>query len=275
MSRRIGLPPTLKMRHDFHYVEAITARSGAAIGRMIAIDKIRPNPDQPRKALGELKELADSIRQKGVLEPLLVRRVPDSDTYIIISGERRYHAARAAGLTEVPCIEKTADEAETLELALVENLQRKDLNPFEEAAGLQRLAEQFNYTHEEISKRIGKSRATVTETLALNVIPSEVKQLCLEKGVASKTVLLQVAHQADLRKMVQMVERFAAGQLTRQEAREERRDPKAQRLKPFVYAYRAPGGEFQLQLKFRKSVVPRSELIAALRSILNALERQD
>lgn len=275
MSRRIGLPPTLKMRHDFHYVEAITARSGAAIGRMIAIDKIRPNPDQPRKALGELKELADSIRQKGVLEPLLVRRVPDGDTYIIISGERRYHAARAAGLTEVPCIEKTADEAETLELALVENLQRKDLNPFEEAAGLQRLAEQFNYTHEEISKRIGKSRATVTETLALNVIPSEVKQLCLEKGVASKTVLLQVAHQADLRKMVQMVERFAAGQLTRQEAREERRDPKAQRLKPFVYAYRAPGGEFQLQLKFRKSVVARGELVAALRSILNALERQD
>jgi ParB family chromosome partitioning protein len=263
------------MRHDFHYVEAITARSGAAIGRMIAIDKIRPNPDQPRKALGELKELADSIRQKGVLEPLLVRRVPDGDTYIIISGERRYHAARAAGLTEVPCIEKTADEAETLELALVENLQRKDLNPFEEAAGLQRLAEQFNYTHEEISKRIGKSRATVTETLALNVIPSEVKQLCLEKGVASKTVLLQVAHQADLRKMVQMVERFAAGQLTRQEAREERRDPKAQRLKPFVYAYRAPGGEFQLQLKFRKSVVARGELVAALRSILNALERQD
>ena len=275
MSRRIGLPPTIKMRHDFHYVEAITARSGAAIGRMIAIDKIRPNPDQPRKALGELKDLADSIRQKGVLEPLLVRRVPDDDTYVIISGERRYHAARAAGLTELPCIEKTADDAETLELALVENLQRKDLNPFEEAAGLQRLAEQFNYTHEEISKRIGKSRATVTETLALNTIPAEVKQLCLEKGLVSKTVLLQLARLPDPRRMAQMVERFAAGQLTRQEAREERRDPKAQRLKPFMYAYRAPGGEFQLHLKFRKSVVARSELVAALRSILSALERQD
>lgn len=274
MSRRIGLPPTIKMRHDFHYVEAITARSGAAIGRMIAIEKIRPNPDQPRKALGDLKELADSIRQKGVLEPLLVRRVPDEDYYLIISGERRYHAGRAAGLTELPCIEKTADDAETLELALVENLQRKDLNPFEEASGLERLAQQFDYTHDEISKRIGKSRATVTETLTLNTIPAEVKKLCLEKGIVSKTVLLQVARLQDPRKMVQMVERFAAGQLTRQEARDERRDPKAQRVKPFLYTYRAPGGEFQLHLKFRKSAVPRSELIAALRSILSELERQ-
>ena len=133
MSKRIGLPVTLKMRHDAHYVETLTSFSGASIGRMIPTDKIRPNPEQPRKALGDLRELTDSIREKGVLEPLLVRFIPREDTYYIISGERRYHASKAAGLHELPCIEKIADDAETLELGLIENLQRKDLTPFEVA----------------------------------------------------------------------------------------------------------------------------------------------
>ena len=114
MSKRIGLPVTLKMRHDAHYVETLTSYSGASIGRMIPIEKIRPNPDQPRKFIGDVTELANSIREKGVLEPLLVRYVPREDTFYIISGERRYHASQAAGLHELPCIEKIADDAETL-----------------------------------------------------------------------------------------------------------------------------------------------------------------
>ena len=104
----------MKMRHDAHYVESLTSFSGAAIGRMIPVDKIRPNPEQPRKSLGDLRDLTDSIREKGVLEPLLVRFMPREDTHYIISGERRYHAARAAGLLELPCIEKIADDAQTL-----------------------------------------------------------------------------------------------------------------------------------------------------------------
>ena len=98
MSKRIGLPVTLKMRHDAHYVESLTSFSGAAIGRMVPADKVRPNPDQPRKVLGDLRELTESIREKGVLEPLLVRYVPREDAYYIISGERRYHAARPRAL---------------------------------------------------------------------------------------------------------------------------------------------------------------------------------
>ena len=109
--------------------------------------------------------------EKGVLEPLLVRYIPREDTYYIISGERRYHASKAAGLHELPCIEKIADDAETLELALIENLQRKDLTPFEEADGLQRLADQFDYTHDDIAKKIGRARSSVTETMSLRVIP--------------------------------------------------------------------------------------------------------
>src|SRR3984957_8593943 len=143
VSKRIGLPVTLKMRHDAHYVETLTSYSGASVGRMIPIDKIRPNPDQPRKFIGDVSELAASIWEKGVLEPLLVRYVLREDAYYIISGERRFHASQLAGLHELPCIEKIADDAETLELALIENLQRKDLTPFEEADGLQRLADHF------------------------------------------------------------------------------------------------------------------------------------
>jgi ParB family chromosome partitioning protein len=123
---------------------------------MIPVDQIRPNPDQPRKVLGDLRELTDSIREKGVLEPLLVRYVPREDAYHIISGERRYHAARAAGLREVPAIEKMADDAETLEIALIENMQRKDLTPFEEADGLHRLATTFEYRHEDLARKIGR-----------------------------------------------------------------------------------------------------------------------
>src|SRR5246500_4851410 len=148
------------MRHDSHYVESLKSYSGAAIGRMIPFAQIRPNPDQPRKALGDLRELSDSIREKGVLEPLLVRFVPREDCFYIISGERRYHASRAAGLREVPCIEKTADDAETLEIGLIENIQRKDLTPFEEADGVQALADRFGLVHEEIARKLGKGRSS-------------------------------------------------------------------------------------------------------------------
>ena len=273
MSRKAGLPITIKMRHDSHYVEALTSYSGAAVGRMIPMEKIQPNPNQPRKALGDLRELAESIREKGVLEPLLVRYVPGDDIYIIISGERRYHAARSAGLHELPCIEKIADDAETIELALVENLQRKDLTAFEEAEGLHQLATDFDFTHEEIAKKIGKSRSSVTETLSLRQIPEPVRKLCIEKGVVSKSVLLQVARQPNEKRMVELIHRFAQGGLTREEARSERRAEKEGRPKPFVFAFKPPDEQFSLRLQFRKSQVSRQELIATLRAILESLER--
>ncbi|MFQ5926611.1 MAG: ParB/RepB/Spo0J family partition protein [Terriglobia bacterium] len=273
MSKRIGLPPTVRMRHDYHYVESISQLTGAAIGKMIAIDRLRSNPNQPRKELGDLRDLTHSIREKGVLEPLLVRFDLEDDMYTIISGERRFRAAKAAGLQEVPCIEKDADQAEALELALIENLQRKDLNPFEEAEGLARLADEFDYTHEEIARRVGKSRATVSETLSLCAVPATVRKLCAECGISSKSLLLQVAREGNEHKMVALAKRLASG-MTREEARAERRPEKGPRLKPFVYSYRAPDGGFELRLRFRKSVVPRREIVETLRAILTALEQK-
>jgi ParB family chromosome partitioning protein len=270
----MGLPVALKMRHDAHYVEQLTSYSGAAVGRMIRVDQIRPNPEQPRKSLGDLTELTESIREKGVLEPLLVRYVPREECYYIISGERRYHSARAAGLREVPCIEKMADDAETLEIALIENIQRKDLTPFEEADGLYGLASQFEYTHEDIAKKIGRARSSVTETLSLRNIPEALRKKCIEHGVTSKSLLLQIARQPTEKKMAEMFQRILQGGLTRDEARRERKEEQAtpHRPQPFIFQFEPENETFKFRIQFKKSHVSRDELIGTLREILAQLE---
>ncbi|HXN51101.1 MAG TPA: ParB/RepB/Spo0J family partition protein [Candidatus Acidoferrum sp.] len=274
MLKRAGLPVTLKMRHDSHYVESLTSYSGAAIGRMIPVEQIRPNPDQPRKSIGDLRDLTDSVREKGVLEPLLVRFVSREDCYYIISGERRYHAARAAGLREIPCIEKTADDAETLEIGLIENIQRKDLTPFEEADGLYRLATQFEYTHEDVARKIGRARSSVTETLSLRNIPDGLRKKCIEQGIVSKSLLLQIARQPTEKKMVEMLHRILQGGLTRDEARRERREEQSgpQRPQPFIFQFEPENETFKFRIQFKKSHVSRDELIRTLREILAQLE---
>jgi ParB family chromosome partitioning protein len=205
-----------------------------------------------------------------VLEPLLVRPLRESGRYLIISGERRFFAARAAGLAEVPCIEKDIDDEETLEIALIENLQRKDLTPFEEADGIQNLADRFGLTHEQIGKTIGKARSSVTEVLTLRSIPDEIKAFCIENGVLSKSQLLQVARQATAGRMRDVARRFAAGLLNREEARAERHETASARP---VFRFVAPRREFSLTLKFRgHKQAEREHVIAALRSILESLE---
>jgi len=159
------------MRHDAHYVETLAASAGAPVGRMVPIDQIDPNPDQPRQAMGDLAELISSVTEKGIIEPLVVRQ--RGPRYQIIAGERRYHASVQAGLTELPVVIRDVDDREMLELALVENIQRKDLTPFEESEAMQALAQRCGYTHEDLAKRLGKSRTSITEGLSLNGIPPE------------------------------------------------------------------------------------------------------
>jgi ParB family chromosome partitioning protein len=272
--KKAGLPVTLKMRHDAHYIDQLTSYSGAAVGRMIRVDEIRPNPEQPRKALGDLRELTESVREKGVLEPLLVRFISSEGCFYIISGERRYHAARAAGLREVPCIEKSVDDAETLEIALIENIQRKDLTAFEEADGLHRLATQFEYTHEDMAKKIGRARSSVTETLSLRNIPEALRKKCVENGITSKSLLLQIARQPTEKKMSEMFQRILQGGLTRDEARRERREEQTgpQRPQPFIFHFEPQNDAFKFRIQFKKSHVSRDELILTLREILSQLE---
>ena len=139
--------------------------------RMIRLSEVEPNPDQPRKIFDTepLEALAESISQHGVIQPVVVR--PKDGMYMIVTGERRWRAARMAGLSEIPVIIIEADDKKAAELALVENIQRKDLNPVEEARGYSALIDEFSYTQEEIAKKIGRSRSAVTNSLRLLDLP--------------------------------------------------------------------------------------------------------
>jgi ParB family chromosome partitioning protein len=140
------------------------------------IHEIHPSPWQPRKLLPDegIEELAQSIREKGILQPLVVRKAGDG--YELIVGERRWRAAQRAGLTKVPILLKEATDQEVIELALIENLQREDLNPLEEAEAYQRLIAEFAYTQEVLAQRIGKDRSSVANILRLLKLPTEVKE---------------------------------------------------------------------------------------------------
>ena len=272
MPRR-GLPDTVRMRHDEHYVEALAASAGAPIGRQIPIDRIDPNPNQPRQVMGDLSELMASVAEKGVIEPLIVRS--RGDRFQIIAGERRYQAAVQVGLRELPVVIRDVDDAEVIELALVENIQRKDLTSFEEAEALHQLAHKSGYTHEALARKLGKSRTSITESLALNAMPEEVKNLCRLADISSKSLLLQIVRQPNIQKMTALVEKIASqGGATRAEVRQDLAKPKAGRPKAYVFNYKPENKAFNLKLKFRKGNVPRQEVIEALEAILKELRNE-
>ena len=263
MSRR-GLPAGLSMRHDAHYVEELTQAGPSHVGRLIPIDKLDPNPEQPRTEIGDLAELTASIRQKGVLEPLLVK--PTTGRWMIIAGERRWRAATAAGLKELPCIEMDVDDSAVAEIALIENMQRKDLTPWEEADGLRALCERFGYTHEDVARKVGKSRSTVTEALSIASIPEAIRKVCRKADINSKSLLLQIVRQPDDESMRTIAEQIAEQGLTRDGARKARRayvDPTGA-SEPYVYRYEAPGREFKVEVKFKRPNISAEELFEAL-----------
>ena len=177
------------------------------------------------------------------------------------------------GLREVPVILREADDGEVMELALVENLQRKDLTAFEEAEALQQLAQKCRYTHEDMARKLGKSRTAITESLSLNNMPEEVRNLCRLADITSKSTLLQIVRQADPKKMLALVERMASqGALTRQEVRAETAKPKAGRPTPFVFSFKPPTKTFQLRMSFKKGRVDKAEIIEALENIIRELQ---
>jgi ParB family transcriptional regulator, chromosome partitioning protein len=142
----------------------------------VAVDRITPSPFQPRRSFdeGKIEELAASIRNQGIIQPLVVR--PRGSDYELIAGERRWRAAIKAGLSRVPVVVRSANDHEALQLALVENLQREDLNPIEEAAGYRRLQEDFRWSQEEMAEKVGKSRPAIANALRLLALPAEVQQ---------------------------------------------------------------------------------------------------
>jgi len=283
-----GLPSGVKMRHDSHYVEDL-ARTNRAVGRIIPINQIAPNPDQPRVEIGDLSELTGSIKQKGVLEPLLVK--PNGNgTWMIIAGERRWRAANLAGLTEVPCIELDIDEKSIAEIALIENLQRKDLNVWEEADGLAYLSEKFGYTHEEIAQKIGKSRSTVTESFAIAGLPEAIREKCRRAEINAKSTLLEIARQFDEKAMHDFLDKIKNQGFNRAEIRKTARPKQRVDIKDStvseikhsqenknqennVFKYNSEEKDFSLKISFNNSEkYEKRDVLRALKEVFDKLK---
>jgi ParB family chromosome partitioning protein len=162
----------------------------------LTMSEVITDPNQPRQAFNEerLQELAQSINERGLLQPITVRLNPSGEGYIVVAGERRYRAHHLLGRERIEAIIiKDIDEKSAYELALIENLQREDLSPFEEAAGYQRLMDDYGYTQEEVADRVGKARPTVTKTLSLNRLPERIRTEHASQNRISKSLLLEIA----------------------------------------------------------------------------------
>lgn len=285
-SARRGLPQRARMRHNTHFVEELTQRHETPVGKMVPLADIEPNPNQPRATMGDLGDLVASVRDKGILEPILVRPLEPAEgpeagggaLYQIISGERRYRAAQEAGLYEVPVIAMEVTEDEALEIALIENLQRKDLTPFEEAEGYRALADVHSYTHEEIAAAVGKSRTVITESLSLLQIPARVRDTVQALGIQSKSLLLEVLKAGSEEEMIGLLEEVSRQGLNRDDLRRRlRRRPDLatgrKKKKPYVFKFRSPDKTYSLSLSFRQSTVEKQDLIQALEQILSELRQ--
>lgn len=280
MSKR-GLPSGVKMRHDSHYVEEF-ARSTRSVGRVLPINRIAPNPDQPRVEIGDLTELSGSIAQNGVLEPLLVK--PNgSGSWMIIAGERRWRAAALAGLTEVPCIELDLDEKSIAEIALIENLQRKDLTVWEEADGFAYLANRFNYTHEEIAKKIGKSRTTVTESMAIAGLPESIRVKCRQSKINAKSALLEIARQFDEAAMHAYFENSGAksvkppkkssGEKNKDALESKNNELNASSENSQKFIYQSPDENFDLHINFNNvNQFSNTDILKALKQVFESVK---
>ena len=217
-------------------VESDSAKSTGGV-ETIGIDEIKPNAAQPRKTFDKekLDDMAASIKEHGIIQPIIVR--PSGKGYEIVAGERRYRAARAAGLKEVPCIIRELTDRENMLFAIIENMQREDLNPIEEAEGLHSMAETYNLTQEEISKSVGKSRPYITNSLRLLNLEPEVLELVRSGELSAghgRTLLgcQDPAKQVQLAKRtvkeglsVRVLEALVAGKPLRKKSLPRRKDP--------------------------------------------------
>jgi len=262
------------------------SRGNRPIGKVIEIDRIEPNPEQPRSEFGDLSELSASIKEKGVLEPLLVLARSDGK-YMIIAGERRWRASRLAGLTELPCIQVDTDEQGVAEIALIENLQRRDLTIWEEADGLKALAEKFGYTQDQIAQKISKSRPTVSELMSVAGLPRDIREKCRELNINSKATLVEVARQFDEAAMFDFLANYPDTKKQKDEAKRiEKRNNKnglghenatldVERSPTNVFTYRPSGSEYAITVKFDKpAAYNRKSVLTALKQAFDDVKAE-
>ncbi|MCX6578657.1 MAG: ParB/RepB/Spo0J family partition protein [Candidatus Aminicenantes bacterium] len=230
MAKKVGLPDFVKSKYDNHFVDEISQRTRTIVIRNIPLEKLTANVLQPRKDFGDLTELSESIKEKGILEPVLVR--PKDGQFEIVAGERRYRAAKLAGLKEIPCIEYDVPDNEALELSIIENIQRKDLDIYEQSYSLKSLSEIYGYTHQDIAQKIGKSRVTVTELIRITDLPPNVLQQCMELNITSKTFLLELVKLEDVDQMLEVLQNYSEKPFSREKIKEKRKGEEESTEKP-------------------------------------------
>lgn len=238
----------------------------------IPVEAFRPNPDQPRKHFDEAahEELTASVKEMGILEPVIAYKDPDAEGYILIAGERRLRAAKAAGLATIPATVRSREDA--LEIAIVENLQRENLSAIDEAAALAHLKEVRGYTDEQLAKVVGKSRSSVTEALSINKLPEAIKAECRALDIGSKIQLLSVLRAGSPEKMQEAWEAFRSGKATTtRQIKAQTKAAAEKRPEPYRFLHKPKGRPFQVLVKFSKSRATREEVKAALKDALKQL----
>jgi len=271
-ARKTGLPDDITMRHDNHYVDLIEEKLYGPRIRMISIKKIDPSPNQARTELGDIEELMASIKEKGILQPIIVRE--KNNRYEIIAGERRCIAAKNVGLKDIPCIEMNVSDNEAMEIALIENLQRKDLGVFEEADGLNALADMYGYSHKQISEKIGKARSTITEILSISKIPKEIRNLCEEFRIKSRSTIIEIAKQENEDNMYRLIKEIKKRELKREDTRDLSKliKGKEKKIDKYVYKYEEEDKSFKIQIEFKKQRVTKDEIVRILEKLIEKLK---
>jgi len=255
---------------------------GLAGARVINTQRIRQDPDQPRKTSDQksLKELAESIKEHGLLQPITVEYMEKEDYFKIINGERRFEAAKIAGLSEIPCIIKDIDKRTRLIHQLIENIQRQDLPPLEEAEAIQNLIdnrrmENPEYSQREAAKDLGLPKSYVNEMLSLLKLPPDIKRSVRSSDTVPKSLLLLLIRQGNEKNIREFYRQIKEGKLTLQEAKTKLKTLGETRGRPkfYEYKYQPPKKEFILKIKFTKTRVNISEVIDVLRKTLKELTK--
>ena len=255
---------------------------GLSGARIIEISRIKLDPEQPRKSLNQkrLNELAESIKKHGLLQPISVEYIEQEDCFKIINGERRYKAAKLSRLQELPCIIKNIDKHTRLIHQLIENIQRQDLPPLEEAESIQALINKKrmdnpNYSQREASRELGLPKSYVNEMLSLLKLPQDIKESVRCSDTVPKSLLLLLIRQSDEKNIRGFYRQIKEGKLTVQEAKTKIKRPKSRSGRPKYYEYKfeSPGREFILKIKFRKSEIEQFEIINAINQVLNSLNK--
>ncbi len=238
----------------------------------ILLTQIQPDPNQPRRDLGDLTELKASISSVGVIQPILVRIV-GYEAYEVIAGERRFTAARELGLERIPALVRTLEEHQRLEVQLIENLHRKDLNPLEEAESYRRLMDEFQMWQEDLGKRLGRSQSSISESLRLLSLSEEVKRSYRTSDTASisKSVLLEIARQPTDEKQRELWSLAKRGELTVRKAKSLK--PSARQEMNEIASQSGTGFRYPIQTELAMVTVRFEQPCASQEEIIEALEQ--